>query len=204
MPHQNIGAMLEVGRRSLGPGRDRRIVHVPAAVRGAAPRGDAVHILQPEPLYLVGLWRTRLMLLPWRTPTTRWSHPTTRRDRLRRGRDAARRLHPQLLRAGDVRRVQRRLDADDRGPPRGDGPGRPEAPEKTAPAWASTWNWDRLAGNALPAGANWLPLFAPGWERRGAGVRRDRWRQRLTDQVRSSLRTCDSINWSSFTPAGTS
>jgi galactonate dehydratase len=56
--HQHIGAMVEVARRSPVPvatGESFSSIHQFADLLGH----DAVHILQPEPLYLGGLWRTR-------------------------------------------------------------------------------------------------------------------------------------------------
>ena len=58
VPHQNIGAMVEVARRSPVPvatGESFTSLQQFAELL----RHDAVHILQPEPLYLGGLWRTR-------------------------------------------------------------------------------------------------------------------------------------------------
>jgi galactonate dehydratase len=56
--HQQIGAMVEVARRSPVPvatGESFTSLGQFADLLGH----DAVHILQPEPLYLGGLWRTR-------------------------------------------------------------------------------------------------------------------------------------------------
>jgi len=58
VPHQNIGSMVEVARRSPVPiatGESFTSLQQFAELL----RHDAVHILQPEPLYLGGLWRTR-------------------------------------------------------------------------------------------------------------------------------------------------
>jgi galactonate dehydratase len=56
--HQHIGAMVEVARRSPVPistGESFSSTHQFAELLAH----DAVHIIQPEPLYLGGLWRTR-------------------------------------------------------------------------------------------------------------------------------------------------
>ena len=56
--HQNIGSMVEVARRSPVPvatGESFTSTQQFAELL----KHDAVHILQPEPLYLGGLWRTR-------------------------------------------------------------------------------------------------------------------------------------------------
>jgi galactonate dehydratase len=58
VPHQHIGAMVEVARRSPVPiatGESFSSTHQFAELLAH----DAVHILQPEPLSLGGLWRTR-------------------------------------------------------------------------------------------------------------------------------------------------
>ncbi|MEZ4595998.1 MAG: PfkB family carbohydrate kinase [Chloroflexota bacterium] len=58
VPHQHIGAVVEVARRSPVPiatGESFSSTHQFAELLAH----DAVHILQPEPLYLGGLWRTR-------------------------------------------------------------------------------------------------------------------------------------------------
>lgn len=58
VPHQNIAATVEVARRSPVPvatGESFTSLQQFAELL----KHDAVHILQPEPLYLGGLWRTR-------------------------------------------------------------------------------------------------------------------------------------------------
>ncbi|MBA3777894.1 MAG: mandelate racemase/muconate lactonizing enzyme family protein [Chloroflexi bacterium] len=60
VPHQNIGAMVAVASRSPVPvatGESFTSLHQFADLL----RHDAVHILQPEPLFLGGLWRTRIL-----------------------------------------------------------------------------------------------------------------------------------------------
>jgi galactonate dehydratase len=58
VPHQHIGAVVEVARRSPVPiatGESFSSTHQFAELLAH----DAVHILQPEPLFVGGLWRTR-------------------------------------------------------------------------------------------------------------------------------------------------
>jgi galactonate dehydratase len=58
VPHQNIGSMVEVARRSPVPvatGESFSSLQQFAELL----RHDAVHILQPEPLFLGGIWRAR-------------------------------------------------------------------------------------------------------------------------------------------------
>ncbi|CAN5828860.1 mandelate racemase/muconate lactonizing enzyme family protein [soil metagenome] len=56
--HQNIGSMVEVARRSPVPIATGESFTSPQQFAELL-RHDAVHILQPEPLFLGGLWRTR-------------------------------------------------------------------------------------------------------------------------------------------------
>jgi galactonate dehydratase len=58
VPHQNIAAVVEVARRSPVPVATGESY---ASIQQFADlmRNDAVHIYQPEPLFLGGLWRTR-------------------------------------------------------------------------------------------------------------------------------------------------
>jgi galactonate dehydratase len=60
VPHQEMAAMVEVARRSPVPiatGESFSSIHQHAELLSY----DAVHILQPEPLFLGGLWRTRMV-----------------------------------------------------------------------------------------------------------------------------------------------
>ena len=60
VPHQEVAAMVEVARRSPIPvatGESLSSIQQHAELLSH----DAVHILQPEPLFLGGLWRTRLV-----------------------------------------------------------------------------------------------------------------------------------------------
>jgi galactonate dehydratase len=60
VPHQEMAAMVEVARRSPVPvatGESFSSIHQHAELLSH----DAVHILQPEPLFLGGLWRTRMV-----------------------------------------------------------------------------------------------------------------------------------------------
>jgi galactonate dehydratase len=58
VPHQNIGAMVEVAHRSPVPVATGESF-TSSQQFAELLKHDAVHILQPEPLYLGGLWRTR-------------------------------------------------------------------------------------------------------------------------------------------------
>ena len=109
------GAMVEVARRSPVPIATGESF-TSAAQFADLMAHDAVHIFQPEPLHLGGLWRTR------QVAAMADAHLGGRRPAQRRGPDLlgrlrpARRLHPELLRPGVVRRVQQPLDARDRRP----------------------------------------------------------------------------------------
>ena len=117
--HSQMGSMVEVARRSPVPIATGESFTSLGQFADLLSH-DVVQILQPEPLHLGGLWRTRQVAslaeahLAVVAPAQR-ARPGLRRD----GRPAGR-VHPELLRAGDLRRVQRRLDAVARrqaGPP---------------------------------------------------------------------------------------
>ena len=162
VPHQNIGAMLEVGRRSPVPvatGESFTSLHQFAELL----RGDAVHILQPEPLYLGGLWRTRqvaamadahyAVIAPHNAQGPVCGAVATQLGACipnfyvletfdEFNADWTRDIvdHPVTVRDGMV-------EVSDR------------------PGLGIDLDWDRLGQHPYQQ-EHWLPLFAPGWERR--------------------------------------
>ena len=170
MPHQNIGAMVEVARRSPVPvatGESFTSLQQFAELL----RHDAVHILQPEPLYLGGLWRTRQVaamvdahygvVAPHNA-----QGPVCGAVSAQLGA-----CIPNFYVQEIVRRVQRRLDSPDRGPPgRCPVDGYVEVP--TAPGLGIDLDWERLAAHPYER-AHWLRLFEPGWERRAESTEAD-------------------------------
>lgn len=163
VPHQNVGAMVEVARRSPVPvatGESFTSLQQFAELL----RHDAVHILQPEPLYLGGLWRTR------QVAAMVDAHYGVVAPHNAQGPVCAA-VSAQLGACVPNFYVQESFDEFNVGWTRQlvDRPVLPvdgyvEVP--TAPGLGIDLDWERLAAHPYQR-AHWLRLFEPGWERRG-------------------------------------
>ena len=163
-PHQQIDALVEVARaarRSDRHGREPHRAHQFAELLSH----NAVHILQPEPHQPAAASGGAEGLRDGRRASTASSRRTTRRGRsatavcLQLGA-----CTPELLRPGDLRRVQRRLGAARSSTTRSrsvDGYIR----SRSGPGLGIELNLDECDKHPYQA-QNFLPLFAPGWERR--------------------------------------
>lgn len=164
VPHQNIGAMVEVARRSPVPvatGESFTSLQQFAELL----RHDAVHILQPEPLYLGGLWRTRQLAAMVD------AHYGVVAPHNAQGPVCAA-VSAQLGACIPNFYVQESFEvqaSNDIIQAIVDEPVVPVegyVPVPMRPGLGIELDWERLA--AFPyERANWLRLFEPGWERRG-------------------------------------
>jgi galactonate dehydratase len=162
VPHANISAMVEVARRSPVPvatGESFTSLHQFAELL----RHDVVHILQPEPLFLGGIWRTRQLAAMVD------AHFGVLAPHNAQGPVCAA-ISAQLGACIPNFYVQETFDefnvdwtreiVDRPIVPRD---GYVEVP--TDPGLGIDLDWDRLAGHPYER-ANTLHLFSPGWERR--------------------------------------
>ena len=160
--HSQMGSMVEVARRSPVPIATGESFTSLGQFADLLSH-DVVHILQPEPLHLGGLWRTRQVAsiaeahLAVVAPHNAQG-PVCGAMAVQLGR-----LHPELLRAGDVRRVQRRLDAVHRRS--ADPTGRRVRDRVGRPGLGIELDWDALEGHPYQR-QHLIRLFSPGWERR--------------------------------------
>jgi galactonate dehydratase len=163
VPHQNIGSMVEVARRSPVPiatGESFTSLQQFAELL----RHDAVHILQPEPLYLGGLWRTR------QVAAMVDAHYGVVAPHNAQG-PVCGAVSAQLGACIPNFYVQESFDAFNADWTRliVDRPVLPVdgyVAVPTAPGLGIDLDWDRLEHYPYER-ANWLRLFEPGWERRG-------------------------------------
>lgn len=169
VPHQNVAAMVEVARRSPVPvatGESFTSLQQFAELL----RHDAVHILQPEPLYLGGLWRTR------QVAAMVDAHYGVVAPHNAQGPVCAA-VSAQLGACIPNFYVQESFDEFNAEWTRQivDRPvlpvdGQVEVP--TAPGLGIDLDWERLAAYPYER-AHWLRLFEPGWERRGEATGAD-------------------------------
>jgi galactonate dehydratase len=162
VPHQNIGAMVAVARRSPVPiatGESFTSLQQFAELLGH----DAVHILQPEPLYLGGIWRAR------QVAAMADAHYGVIAPHNAQGPVCAA-ISAQLGACIPNFYVQESFDEfnvswtkDIVDHPIIPKDGFVEVP--TRPGLGIDLDWDRLAAHPYER-AHWLRLFEPGWERR--------------------------------------
>jgi galactonate dehydratase len=161
--HQNLGAMVEVARRSPVPvatGESFTSLQQFAELL----KHDAVHIMQPEPLYLGGIWRTR------QVAAMVDAHYGVVAPHNAQGPVCAA-ISAQLgacipnFYLQETFEVQASTDITmrivDEPVLAVDG----HVPVPTRPGLGVDLDWDRLAGHPYER-ANLLKLFSPGWERR--------------------------------------
>ena len=162
VPHQNIGSMVEVARRSPVPvatGESFTSMQQFAELL----KHDAVHILQPEPLYLGGLWRTRQVaamvdahygvVAPHNA-----QGPVCAAISAQLGACIPNFYVQETFEEFNVGWTQEIVDE-----PILVKDGYVDVPQR--PGLGIDLDWDRLAGHPYER-ANMLPLFVPGWERR--------------------------------------
>jgi galactonate dehydratase len=160
--HQNIGSMVEVARRSPVPIATGESFTSPQQFAELL-RHDAVHILQPEPLFLGGLWRTRQVaamvdahygvVAPHNS-----QGPVCAAISAHLGACVPNFYLQEMF---DEFNVSWTRDIVDR--PVLPVDGHVEVPR--SPGLGIDLDWDRLAGHPYER-ANALHLFTPGWERR--------------------------------------
>ena len=160
--HQNVGAMVEVAHRSPVPvatGESFTSLQQFAELL----KHDAVHILQPEPLYLGGLWRTRQVaamvdahygvVAPHNA-----QGPVCAAVSAQLGACIPNFYVQEAFEEFNAGWTQEIVDqpilAED---------GYITVPQR--PGLGIDLDWDRLAGHPYER-ANMLPLFHPGWEKR--------------------------------------
>lgn len=167
--HQNIGSMVAVARRSPVPIATGESFTSPQQFAELL-RHDAVHILQPEPLFLGGLWRTR------QVAAMVDAHFGVVAPHNAQGPVCAA-ISAQLGACIPNFYLQETFDefnvawtreiVDQPVLPRD---GYVEVPR--SPGLGIDLDWDRLAGHPYER-ANALHLFAPGWERRSKPIAAD-------------------------------
>ncbi len=160
--HQNIGAMVEVAHRSPVPVATGESFTSPQQFAELL-KHDAVHILQPEPLYLGGLWRTR------QVAAMVDAHYGVVAPHNAQGPVCAA-ISAQLGACIPNFYVQETFEEFNAGWTQEivDEPilavdGYIDVPQR--PGLGIDLDWDRLAGHPYER-ANMLPLFVPGWEKR--------------------------------------
>jgi galactonate dehydratase len=169
VPHQNVGAMVEVARRSPVPvatGESFTSLQQFAELL----RHDAVHILQPEPLFLGGLWRTR------QVAAMVDAHYGVVAPHNAQG-PVCGAVSAQLGACIPNFYVQESFDEFNADWTR-QIVDRPVLPRDgyvdvpTAPGLGIDLDWERLAAHPYER-AHWLRLFEPGWERRAESTEAD-------------------------------
>jgi galactonate dehydratase len=162
--HQNIASVVEVARRSPVPvATGESLTSLPQLAE--LLRHDAVHIIQPEPLYLGGLLRTR------QAAAMVDAHYGVVAPHNAQGPVCAA-VSAQLgacipnFYVQETFEVQASTDitTDIVDEPVVAVDGYVQVP--TRPGLGIDLDWDRLAGHPYER-ANFLPLFVPGWEKRG-------------------------------------
>jgi galactonate dehydratase len=162
VPHQNIGSMVEVARRSPVPvatGESLTSLQQFAELL----RHDAVHILQPEPLFVGGIWRTR------QVAALADAHYGVVAPHNAQG-PVCGAVSAQLGACIPNFYVQETFDEFNASWTR-QIVDRPVVPVdgyvevSTAPGLGIDLDWERLAAHPYER-AHWLRLFEPGWERR--------------------------------------
>ena len=153
--HSQLGSMVEVARRSPVPIATGESFTSLGQFADLLSH-DVVHILQPEPLHLGGLWRTRQLASMAEAHLSVVAPHNAQGPVCGAIGNPSGRLHPELLRPGDVRRVQRRLDTVAR---RSAGP----AGRRPRRGVGRAWSRDRTRlggprGPSVPAPAPHPPL----------------------------------------------
>ena len=128
-------------------------------------RTTAVHILQPDPSQPRRHPADADGLRDGRRPLRRRRAASGAGTDLDRGLRPDRRLHAEPARPGAVRRVQRRLGARDRHLAPAAWPRTARSRSRQVRALAAISSWSEVEKHPYQV-SNFLPLFAPGWEKR--------------------------------------